>query len=92
MAATCAAVRRALATRGMAVAVSRPFHTKLAVALVCAVVRYAVSRYVLACPGVQLSTRCTLRKSRFVSPLYVASAEDCTRLPLSAAVLSRATL
>jgi hypothetical protein len=47
---------------------------------------------VYVCPGVHVSTRCTLRKSRLASPLNLASAEDCTTLPLSVAALSRAML
>lgn len=44
----------------------------------------------MRCPGVQLSARCTFKKSRLASPLKAASADDCTTLPLSAALLSRA--
>ena len=72
-------------------AVSRPFHVKLP-GLVCGVVVYAVRRYVDVTPGVQLSTRWTLRKSRLASPLNTASADDCTTLLLSVAKLSRAML
>src|SRR5215218_3784639 len=72
-------------------AVKRPFQMKLVV-LVCGVVRYTVKRYRYAAPGVQLSTRWTLRKSRLASPLKTPSADDCTTLVLSVARLSREML